>query len=733
MSRELQHSFELLLVQNSTRVSNAVLYTTAKSPRVCTTPRDWGLQRGCCLGIGQVVEMVFGAQPMTDSTATKLHVVPSTCAPASIVLSKLLLCTVQLPAPAAPTAPPAAPPRQRKLPLALVLLLHSHACTAPSKSKPASAEFAHAAMQMARDAIATQFAVLDLRICAAGERIRERVAAILTGQAAAPSDAKQRFGTRSSNSGGGGGGGQQALALQRDEVVGSVVDGLKVTLARLWCESALAKERLPLWQDVLLSEPVVLPHRRRGSAGTLEAARLVLCVTSLAHLDTTAAQNFVTAAVTATLCCHKGWVGSVSGTEISALQKRRAMAQDNAVFRNFLSKNTGEVQGGRLGGTLVRVVVHAKGDQRTRNGADCMLLLDLLGYFVRAPALLVNTVAEHSFAAQSTPQVPASSTKLAAAAAAAAATPPPPSPATEQARQAQEAVAAVAAAAAAASAEEEEAGSAGLTKEAMRRSMVSGDGVVLSVVYLPPEQQQFEQDLLRCNAGVRSTCGPAGSLVSMSTLSGFQPDLALLAVHCPYPALLDAISSELQFEAAAYGSELVAGDAPAAVVVDSENNLVDVVTLAPPEDTTAGVGFGNTGAAAATGKKAAAPQDSNKKAMLRRSTVFPSAHVADTLRTVRTMAQMKVSPDACVMYIEDRLHELFVSHQSTTRHLQKHFQTRTSTRINRISSARVMMEYLCVLRSVPSREQLEADLHLGPGDLYLVASLLQGSRRWPLA
>lgn len=52
---------------------------------------------------------------------------------------------------------------------------------------------------------------------------------------------------------------------------------------------------------------------------------------------------------------------------------------------------------------------------------------------------------------------------------------------------------------------------------------------------------------------------------------------------------------------------------------------------------------------------------------------------------------------------------------------------------DRISCARVMMEYLCVLPSVPSREQLEADLHLGPGDLHLIASLLQGSRRWPLA
>jgi len=217
------------------------------------------------------------------------------------------------------------------------------------------------------------------------------------------------------------------------------------------------------------------------------------------------------------------------------------------------------------------------------------------------------------------------------------------------------------------------------------------DGITLDVVQLPQEQQQFNLDLKLCNANVRSACGPGGSMVSMSTLEGFQPDLSLLAVHGAYQVLQDSIKEDLLFQTQVYGEYLQPGDTPVVVVVDSASNIVQMETLDPAE------------------AEAAMLDPSKKKKMaLRETTVFPSAHIADTFRTVRKMSELRLSPDSCVMYIEDRLHEL-------------------------ISCARVMMEYLCVLSSVPSREQLEADLHLGPGDLHLIASLLQGSRRWPLA
>ena len=248
MSEQLQHSFELLLLQPSTYVTNAVLYTTAQSARAQTTPRGWGAQP-CCLGTTELVEMVFGAQPMTDATATKLHIVPNTCAPASIVLSKLFLCTRDA-APSTPSTPstPATPStpstrapgtgtaaegaegederrerraralrqqnqlyqqqcRVRRLQLALVVLFHAHATTTttttttPTSSRRTGAsasvsaasaaataaaqerarDAAHRAMQMARDAVATQFLVLDLRVCRAVEVLRARVAAVLGG------------------------------------------------------------------------------------------------------------------------------------------------------------------------------------------------------------------------------------------------------------------------------------------------------------------------------------------------------------------------------------------------------------------------------------------------------------------------------------------------------------------------------------------------------------------------
>ena len=190
------------------------------------------------------------------------------------------------------------------------------------------------------------------------------------------------------------------------------------------------------------------------------------------------------------------------------------------------------------------------------------------------------------------------------------------------------------------------------------RGAMHADGVALDVVLLPQEQAQFELEVRQCRANVRSACGPAGSMVSMTTLEGFQPDLSLLAVHGSYQALLDAVSDDLQFQTQVYGDYLQPGDVPMAVVVDSASNTVDVVTLAPAEDSTPARSTSSKGTKSKDSSKSSS---SGKRAPLKRTTVFPSAHIADTLRAVRTMAKMGVSPDSCVMYIADRHQEVFVA------------------------------------------------------------------------
>jgi len=671
------------------------------------------------LSAGDLRDMVLGVLPTTaDADVTKLHVVPlpskaqqprqpsssSSSSPAGrlVALSKLFVCKAGPPPSHSPSfgdvSGAAQHVHQRKVTMALAVLL------LPRAAGGDAVQF-----------VGTHFLVLDVRLCKAVRRLREHMTALLVAAARrqfaarTPPPPSSSLGLRTSTGGramsaspGAFGARTPPAALSpsaaavvvsllEDDIVAGEVCGLRDTVLCLLNGPRLVH---PLWSHMMLrtcsrlehgkqqqqqqQEPQgghgVSPGRRIVAQRTPEAVRLLERIAQLAPWDTARANNFVSAAVTAVLASHRAWVSTISDSQ----HRSGSSHTGSTMFRNFLAKQLWDLQGGPLGGALSRAVVvcddHAMGKadaEAATEAADA--LLEVLSFFLRSPALRFTRTAPSSAAPSVSPlsdaakelgQVADSST------AAAASTEPSTSDRTATTTQPQ-----------AECAELEEVPLPAVLRECFCApiSQPAGGGGGDAVA---PQAEDCED-----------TAGPGLTLFGgMNRV--FRADFVLLGVRQHLPFVLDALADELLFEWDLHGEFLAEGDRPTAVVADMATHTVELVAISPPQtalqqqqgDISSDM---NTPLSAA--KKPAAkgtpqalrpmsppttsPLLSGRGANMTvsvlqrqyvatecvtRSVVFPAARIVDTFATVRSLWALGTPADACVMFLEDRLHELCV-------------------------------------------------------------------------
>lgn len=773
-SNVTEGSVNLALLQNSGQISNLVLFYTQRGQRLP-------------LPISDVREMVFGSLPTTDVEATKLHILPAGILSSTggvtdrplVTLTKLFTFRVQK-APSGKSALlsssssslQSSQQAQKRYVMALVLLIQ------PKVSKTSEALTAEEYRKV-KIFISRHFMTLDLRMCKAARKVRNHVMKLselgtridLGGKISPVSQISQGLpqqhplttssGMRGTNF---------LIALQNDPEIAHEIDTLKDNIQNLLYGPKIDH---PVWLGIVGWSSM---HKYFGggeskgkrifATNSPEAVIFLNRLCDLESYNTPRWNNFVAAAVTAVLSTHRAWVGTVS-TEVSedslqeASHRQLHIYGGSTIFRNYIEKQLGDLLGGSLGGPLARAAIVGK------NVPVIEALLDVLSFFMRTQSFLINTSAmkglyndpaQTKLAGFSLDGEENSPSSLAMSAAATPINMPPPqssssatlsfspsSPPPSTSLNQQDGVfnspqnplvtmpRLV-----------QNAGNAGTHEAISPLARQSEDvrslpgGASLNVI--PLEDRSDHQADVRVMAG--SAEGPARALYG-GVYEHFQPDLALMGVTEPYERVLDALYEELQFEQELYNEYLGPGDTPVAVLGDFAGRAFELVTIVPPEEGGADSGQHASEAKSSSesrgGVKASleSPKKEhgrrgNKKEMqtldssymnekymktagtpqaqrqgMRRTTIFPSTHVLNTLETAKSLWRLGISADTCIMHIEDRLHEI-------------------------VSMAKVLMEYLRISPSVPSREQVEAELQLGPGDLSLIASLIQGSKKWPL-
>lgn len=621
--------------------------------------------------------------------------------------------------------------------------------------------------------VSRHFMTLDLRMCKTARKVRNHVMRLSEMGARAdfsggiPQQARPR-----GRAGAGAGAGQSPasgargtnflIALQNDPEVAREIDSLREGIAALLYGP---KVEHPVWLGIVGWSSMHKYFGRGESKGkqifatnSPEAVIFLNRLCDLEPYDTPRWNNFVSAAVTAVLSTHKAWVGTVS-TEVSedalqeAAQYQLHTYGGSTIFRNYIEKQLSDFLGGSLGGPLARATIVGK------NVPVLEALLEVLSFFLRAQSFLINTSAmlRHADSSDDSNTQTAQQKLNEFSLDSATTTTTAQTALAEQQHQQQESQQTSARndrqdGSTLASSPSTSTGMPQLPQPAHNESALSSleedvkglpGGASLNVV--PLEERDDNTADIRVMAS--SAEGPARALYG-GVLEHFQPDLVLMGVTEPYERVLDALYEELQFEQELYSEYLGPSDTPVAVLGDMNARVFELVSIVPTdEDEDSSSGGSGTGQQQQTtttttispakdslGRKAFSDAHNKKEQQkahapnsaytneqfmktaeaaqpqrrgMRRSTIFPSTHVLNTLETAKSLWKLGISADTCIMYIEDRLHEI-------------------------VSMAKVLMEYLRISPSVPSREQVESELQLGPGDLSLVASLVQGSKKWPL-
>lgn len=775
----IEGSVNLALLQNSGHISNLVLFYTQRGQRLP-------------LPVSDVREMVFGSLPTTDIEATKLHILPAGILNATggvtdrplVTLTKLFTFRIQTTSgsPSSSSSQSLPQQTQKRYVMALVLLIQ------PKVSKT-SERVTEEEYQKVKIFISRHFMTLDLRMCKAARKVRNHVMKLSEIGAQASSSGslrsipqinlKQQKLSHSQipiSSSAGMRGTNFIIALQNDPEIAQEIDTLKNNIQTLLYGPKIEH---PIWLGIVgwssMHKYFVKAEskgKRIFATNSPEAVIFLNRLCDLEQYNTPRWNNFVAAAVTAVLSTHKAWVGTVS-TEVSdeaiqeASHRQMHIYGGSSIFRNYIDKQLSDLLGGSLGGPLARAAIVGK------NVPVIEALLDVLSFFMRSQSFLINTTSMKN-TVQSDPAHPnanchpldnrdpvlsslsstPTSTSSISPSSSSSASAIPGSPNSPQSISSlnQDILFGSPQNSLQSSLQSSLQGSL-----ANMSHLVPGSGngnMQAQVANSVPQKQVDDVKSLPGGASLNvvpiedrneyptdirvmasSAEGPARALYG-GVHEHFQPDLALMGVTEPYERVLDALYEELQFEQELYSEYLGPGDTPVAVLGDFAARVFELVTIVPPEDdeldgpqsspsTPSQVKATLESPKKESGKKSkkkiqtldssyrnerymkTAGMPQAQRQGMRRSTIFPSTHVLNTLETAKSLWKLGISADTCIMHIEDRLHEI-------------------------VSMAKVLMEYLRILPSVPSREQVESELQLGPGDLSLIASLVQGSKKWPL-